>query len=462
MDPQEIQRNVDHLRAQGAPEEVIARYLASLGAVPTGAAAPAPQPEQAPQPSPYAGLQSAMGLSPRAPDPNAVSDRDMGRSLVQGASFGFGDEILGMLPEWMGGGEKARDEMRANDKAFSAAHPVLSGAANVAGGLAVPGLGAYKAIGAGAKTVGQAAKVGGLLGGATGAATGAGNAEGDLSDRARAAVLPGLLGAGLGAAAPGAIAATKAAFSGASHATARLNKALQRTGGPKAALAKARELAAAGRGQEAILGDLSVPLRQATDMAANTSEEAAEKIGGIVHGRQADASDRILADVRAALGDPQAGAIVDDLAKGTAAWADSPAGFEGLRQANPVIQPKDAQAFTEFLSSPKVAGAWDQAQEVGLIGPRPAPGPISFEVLQGVKERLGSAADAAFRSGRGDLGRRLKEANEVLVGEMETAVPGFREVSAEYAKRRAREAACGSWGPRAPEVPRGHGVGDDF
>lgn len=364
--------------------------------------------------------------------------KNIGRSAIQGATLNFGDEILGMLPEWLGGGEQAKEEMRANDKAFSKAHPFVSGAANVAGGFVLPGGAAAKGL-KGSLGVTKTILKGAGIGGIAGALSGAGASEGGLGERASAAVVPGALGAGLGAVIPGLPAAVRAGFSPTARARNRVGDAVRRSGGAGALQGRLKEFVDAGRGQDVTMGDLTLPLQQATDFAANASDETAELVSKIAGPRQASAPGRILNDVTRKTKNPVADDIVNELAKDTQTWADGPTGYGGLRSQNPVIVPAMADDFQRLLDSPRVKTAWDQAAEVGLIGPMPKSGSVSFDVMQGAAERLATAKEVAFGRRANDLAFRLKAAHEELIKQMDTAVPGFKPVSQEYAKRKTLE-----------------------
>lgn len=364
-----------------------------------------------------------------------VTARDVGRSAVQGLTFGFGDEILGLLPEWLGGGEQAKEEMRARDKAFKKAHPVVAGASEIVAGLAVPG-GAVAKLGKGAMNIRRAMAGGAAFGGGAGALAGAGAAEGNLSERVNAALPAAGAGAGLGALLPGGIAAGRAVLSPASRAMARLRGAVERSGGPEAVAARAREFEAAGRGREAILGDMGRPLQQATDFAANNSEEAFERLDDVMSPRALEVNPRVAADVEGQLGAPFAEGIADDLAKSRLEWAGGPSGFEGLRQRNPAVIPAMGERFDAILNQPRVRDALEQAREVGLMGPLPKAAGVSFEVLQGTKERLDMAVGGAFaKPGARDLAVRLRAARDELVEQMREGVPGYRDVADEYHSR---------------------------
>jgi hypothetical protein len=371
-------------------------------------------------------------------DTDLKNPANIGRELVSGATFDFADEIIGALPFL--GGEEGKKNWRKASQAFRKDHPVASTAANVAGGFVVPGGGAAKFI-KGAKTIKGTFGRGAALGATAGAAAGIGAAEGDLGERADEALYPAIAGGILGGAIPGLPGALRAAVDPSKRAAARFQGAINRSGGTAGLQARLKDFVDAGRGAEVTAADLSKPMRQTTDFAANASEEAAEAVENVVLPRQATAPNRLLDDVTSKAGNPHADDIVSDLETGTAAWADGPAGYGGLRAKNPVIVPAMAARFQQLLMSPPVRSAWQQAQEVGLIGPMPQSGSVSFDVMQGTLERLGTAKKSAFNRGANDLGFRLKAAEQAMKDEMEVAVPGFKRIAAEYAERKGLERA---------------------
>lgn len=136
------------------------------------------------------------------------SNPDWLRSITQGATFGFADELdaagaagttavnnalrkVTGKPDVGYGAKEAYDAvLRANrqgDKKFAQERPVTNLALQVAGGSWLPV--------AKAKNVLEA----GMMGAGIGAVSGAGNAEGDLADRAKGAALGGAIGFGTGA-----------------------------------------------------------------------------------------------------------------------------------------------------------------------------------------------------------------------------------------------------------------------
>lgn len=119
----------------------------------------------------------------------------MAESVLQGATFGFGEEVLGAL-----GGPGITEKLRARQAEFEEVSPTLAFASEMAGGLPIAAIGAGAAqkggslLARGAKAVGTGAALGG--------AYGAGKAEGGIGERLQAAATPAMLGAGLGVVAP--------------------------------------------------------------------------------------------------------------------------------------------------------------------------------------------------------------------------------------------------------------------
>lgn len=158
--PQEIARiqaNVVKMRSMGAPESDVVAYLQHEDS--QASAAPA--------------MDTSLSL------------RNLGRSAMQGATFGFGDEI-GLTD-------------RAKENAFKAEHPIADLLAKLGGGAVAPVAAVMAAPVLGTSALGAAG-----LGAGMGLLTGAGEADGSMTDRAKGAIQGGLLGAGGGVAGYGA------------------------------------------------------------------------------------------------------------------------------------------------------------------------------------------------------------------------------------------------------------------
>lgn len=163
--------------------------------------------------------ETAQQRADKAATTRLKSNPDWLRSITQGATFGFADELdaagaagttavnnalrkVTGKPDVGYGAKEAYDAvLRANrqgDKAFAKERPVTNFALQVAGGAWVPGAG-Y--IGKSA-SLGQAALRSAQVGGALGAVAGAGNAEGGLGKRVMGAAKGGAVGAAIGGATP--------------------------------------------------------------------------------------------------------------------------------------------------------------------------------------------------------------------------------------------------------------------
>lgn len=183
----------------------------ALMAAPLPAAAGSPTPAPAAAGGDYSALMAAP--VPNAEPPSILES--VGRGALQGASFGFADEIAGALgaaftPKTY---RQARDESRAAYAAAKEANPKAYVAGEIGGGLAsavIPGGVLGKAAEGGAAAVEAAPTIGrlALKGAATGAAYGGAQALGDstadltqgdfhgaIADTLRGAAIGGLTGA---------------------------------------------------------------------------------------------------------------------------------------------------------------------------------------------------------------------------------------------------------------------------
>jgi hypothetical protein len=137
----------------------------------------------------------------------------LARSAAQGATFNFADEIeagaRALLDAAQGDatfGERYGhhvENIRRGIERFREEHPGKALAAEVAGAVAVPGLGAAKAAQTAATAGGRVAR-GLAAGSGAGGLAGAGAAEGDLAERGAGAVRGAVAGGSIGAAVPAA------------------------------------------------------------------------------------------------------------------------------------------------------------------------------------------------------------------------------------------------------------------
>lgn len=419
-------------------------------------------------------------------DPNSGA-RALIRSGVQGATGNWADEILGKLPSWLGGGKSAEEEMRLRDEAFQRAHPIADLAARGGGALSM-GLLAPEIKTAG--LLGTVAKGAAIGAGSSGAAA-AGAQEGDLADRlnTKTALAAGT-GAVLGGGIPAALGATRYIGDPSRRAAVRLTDAIRESGGLDAVRAQNAAAAGAGRGNEAMLGDLTGDLRAATDYAANNAEHVRVPLEDFTHARQGGMASRLSEDLRTTLGrTPDASKILRDLMESKNVWASGPQGYGGLRANTPIVpntvlpsaaanvSPELAAArqtlvaaknlgvggpalaqleaqvaaltpaanptadtFASVLNQPKVADALHRAQRAGLIGEAPTPADVpTFDKMLALRQDMDGMISRAFRSKDNDLGFALKEARHLVTQHLDDQIPGFAQVDAEYGVRSQSE-----------------------
>lgn len=167
---------------------------------------------------------ASKAAEPKGPSVSPVES--FGRGALQGATFGFSDEIYGgakgLYDKAFGSGDfsgtyaKERDAVRAANDRAQQANPTSFFAGEIGGGFAVPG-GAAKLGLRGAKTavdagLGARSLAAAKEGAAYGAAYGFGKGEGNAPEQAMSTVVGALGGGLLGGAVPGAIQIGSAAF----------------------------------------------------------------------------------------------------------------------------------------------------------------------------------------------------------------------------------------------------------
>lgn len=177
-------------------------------------------------------IDDAYGTSQKSIDDQFAADvadrKAVGRQIAQGALFGFSDEIIGAARagwEKLSGGSRTyselRDEERAALEEYVKANPKMATALELAGGVAMPGLGAARVAANVARATGSRILGLGTAGAGYGTVQGAGEAE-ELSDIPLEAGKHGAMGAAagpvLGRTIDGAVAGARALYDGASSA----------------------------------------------------------------------------------------------------------------------------------------------------------------------------------------------------------------------------------------------------
>jgi hypothetical protein len=262
------------------------------------------------------GVAANVGSAVRASgrEPEATFD-NMLANFFQGATFGFGDEIVAGGRDLFGieDYDSALEGHRNLVKQGQAASPVGAFAANLAGGVLVPGIGFAKAAAA-PTLAGKAIGLAGA-GAATGGLSGFGVGEGGLSERLATAAegaaiggvaTPVLMGLGSLAAKGGQTLRNVLGFhSGASVENAagrKILQALERGGMTADDAAKALDDLRAIGVTGATLADLGENTRQLAGAAARIPGKGAELAASFADGRQAGQGVRLVAAFEDALG----------------------------------------------------------------------------------------------------------------------------------------------------------------
>lgn len=140
---------------------------------------------------------------------------DIPNQLLQGATFGLGDELQAGLASFMGADyERGLNIARGDLKQSAEDSPVASALSNIVGSVGSTIVGGGAAMGALSKFAPKVSsalrgaiaanpiKSGAGIGGVSGALYGYGAGEGSAGERAQNSIVPGVVGAGLGAAVP--------------------------------------------------------------------------------------------------------------------------------------------------------------------------------------------------------------------------------------------------------------------
>lgn len=370
-------------------------------------------------------------------------------------------------------GERYDDNLmrqRALDDADAALNPGSRLAGQVAGfgatAALLPNLSVVKEGARGATTANAA-----LTGGAYGGLNGAIESDGGVADKAMAGGTMAALGAGAGAVAPHLIAGVGKATGSLSDFVARALSPFRAAANPqgeaarRVAAAMARDgvedPAAALRGMQqtgapAVAGDVGgEATRGLARSAANTSPEARTVLNDAVSERFAGQGDRVTDMVRG-FGPSSAGKTLEELEQaaraanrpaygraymegGNGLWNDV---LERLSQA-PAVQ-DSIRAVTRTGANKTVADGMPPVRNPfttddagNLVLSRRPDGSIATPNLQFwdyVSRELRGKAGEAARAGNKDLAGDFTNLRRMLLGELDTAVPSFKDARTGAAK----------------------------
>lgn len=349
-----------------------------------------------------------------------------------------------------------------------AAHPAASLAGSIGGSiinpanLVLPGSGLDAGV---LRTATGVARNGAIMGGLDAA----GHSTGSLQDRAQQTAT----GAGIGGVGGGLLGGLGAAVAPAVSGLARVGRAVGQSG-TGAVQNTLQSLVDAGRGSEAALGDLSPRLAALADQSATRSVSAATPLNALTTSRQLGQSGRVLQDLRSVYpgAEPNAPALSAKMETALRDWSASPEGFQGLRDANPVIDVSDlgktlrSPLVQHSLTAAHLAGdegikpgdevdqmlgrimadnpTWSKASAQQFAGnggaalygaPTSGPKPLGYAEVKALSEDLDRRASAAYDKGAGGLGSNLAALRQTVENSLAN-VPGHTEAMAEYSTRK--------------------------
>lgn len=347
----------------------------------------------------YEGLKLAPGMLGFIGQAGSGLGQGGRRALGQGFTFGFGDELSGVVAragsalrhpertrtENREAGRAAVETQRGRQEQFAQEHPVGNVAIQGIGG----GLNPVSWLGGGevlaGRGLGSLAARGAAMGGAFGAVSGAGNASGGLGERTKGAIGGGLFGAALGAAIPFGAEGVRRTVGGVGEALGRTGTLLGvepilRGAGERMGIARPGVPALSSGAQQKALqqvasraGPDAIPTLQNNAIEAMGKPiTAAEAIGRpamtdlLAIGRRPGSTPDQLEGLLASRSEGQGARLVDDL--GESAGID-PALIDGdFRTAAAEMRTKAGPLYDEAYAHPPVQSAELEA----LMNTRPS------------------------------------------------------------------------------------------
>lgn len=354
-------------------------------------------------------------------------------AAISGATLGWGDEASAALRAPIDAALRgeALDEAYGHNLAaererletYRRENPAASTAAEMAGGMAIsPVKGAEFAIGM-PKLIGQGAAVGALTGG--------GNSTGDLIDRAKDAVVGGVIGAGATAVIPAVVGAAKAlaspftrniaaAVNPEKNAVNAFTRDLQRD---KVTIPEARAALAEAQaeGKPMTIGDLGGRNVMGLNRTVATGKsEGAQRVQTLHEARKLDAPARIAEDLRKSMSDPDAFMATAEQLIANRKAISSP--LYEMAYAKPF---NNSSIVNNFLSKPAGKAAAKAAEELAANEGVPF-NTVSVRGVDLLKRSLDDMIDKARRSGGNNEARVLQNMKNNLVGAVDRVVPEYK------------------------------------
>lgn len=376
-------------------------------------------------------------------------------SALQGFTMRFGDELVGALPDALGGGEAAKEELRLRTELASLDNPTLAAIAEIGGGVAS----AAVTGGLGATRLGlSTAKTAALEGGGYGALYGAGGGE-TLKERAKGAAIEGTVGTLLGGAI-GRVAEGVASYGSKGLALERELAAIEASGGFRALKQTLADFRAAGRGDDVITADLSPHLQRLGKYAAQNNQDTNVLAESVLRPRQANMTERLVDDMESLLGQPDAVKRAREIASKKRDWANE--AYDDLKETDvsfdlSEIEPylgkrtvdravaqarlagdlKAGDPLADLLARLR-AGSRDPkdiaaAKRIADSGDLDAERPFTFEDLQQLKRELDDRIGTAYNKGRGGLAESYQTIRDAVRETILAKVPQYAAVDRKYA-----------------------------
>lgn len=390
--------------------------------------------------------------------------RGLGRSILQGALLGFGDEavagigattaqVAGTDKTWADVYKDIKGSEQEDQAAFVEENPKTAFGAELAGGLVTGGL-AGGAKMAGAKTLGQVAKTGAKTGAALGATYGAGTAEtGDtLEESAINMAVGGAKGGLIGAATGGIVTPTLVGgarvigaagrniadrfFKGDAEKAAIYVQQLAEQSGftPEQLAARYQKL-----GDKATLADVSENLlagaKSATDQIGPTKEAARTLVGNRQQGQFGETIGILSKQLGGITGDDAVAALAKNAQERTAKAAPL---YEQALKSNV----ENSEALQKLQALPVFKKAYSQAGEYAandlsrvakdadpnMLGGAFKAGQLTeAEKLHYAKQALFDMESAQARAGNSNAAKQIAGARKSLTNDVLDTLQGYKE-----------------------------------
>lgn len=382
---------------------------------------------------------------------------------VQGATFGWADEIFGMAMDALSKGdqyEQARDSYRQRDQQDRNDNPWTYGLSEVAGGMALPGgagVSGAKALNAGVKAVrpiGALAAAGATSGGIAGAGFSEGETTGEVAGDAA-------LGAGLGAVLSPAIAkGSESLMRGVSNVAGGVRRKFLSSPQEQASMRVARSLQDEGLysadaireklnalGPDGRLADIGPVLQQEAVRAAKNTGPGRKLAVDFVEKRQSGQESRLQKIARETV-DPKwtdyRGYVrqIDTARKEQAKEAYEAAYLQYVAPTDTLTDLSHTNDYFRTAMEKAVKGVKNKVDVSMSAEEMVSDGKVSTRLMDQVMRELKDMKESAYRAGNSELSKDIKAVRDLVKGEVFKQNPYLeRAMSIHQGGREVQEAA---------------------